>query len=371
MPARDQDGVPGRQGRGLCSRGLGLMGMVRENYDVGAQEYSGKFGLFRRLVRMTIRCVGNVDQRNTVLSTTIVVQINAQKRSRESMRFIIGGLIVVGCVIGGYGASGGHLEVLYQPFEMLIILGAAAGAFVIGNTGAVLKQATGVFGTLLRGPRYSKADHVELLGVQFTLFKLVQAKGVLALESHIENPDESDIFARFPKFAASHHAVEFMCDYLRMITLGTNNVHQMEALMDEELETHHQERERLVNAIQALADGTPALGIVAAVLGVIHTMGSIDKPPEVLGHLIGAALVGTFLGVFVAYGFFGPMAQSLRNIYDVEAKYFLSMRTGLLAHMSGYAPVVAIEFARKALMSEVRPSFAEIDEATANLQAAR
>ena len=283
------------------------------------------------------------------------------------MRFVVGALIVVVCVLGGYFAGGGHLAVLFQPFEAVIILGAAAGAFVIGNTGAVLKQAMGVFSTLLRGPRYSKADHVELLGVQFTLFKLVQSKGILGLEPHIEDPENSEIFARFPKFAGSHHAVEFMCDYLRMMTLGSNNVHEMEALMDEELETHHQERERLVMAIQALADGTPALGIVAAVLGVIHTMGSIAEPPEILGHLIGAALVGTFLGVFMSYGFFGPMAQSLRNIYDVEAKYLLSMKTGLLAHISGYPPVMAIEFARKSLMSEVRPSFADIEEATANL----
>lgn len=284
------------------------------------------------------------------------------------MRLIIGALIVIGCVLGGYAAADGHLEVLYQPYEAVIILGAAAGAFVIGNTGAVLKQSLGVFGTLLRGPRYNKQDHVELLSVMYLLFRLVQSKGMLALEAHVENPTESDIFERYPKLANDHHAIEFMCDYLRMMTLGTKDVHGIEALMDEELETHHQERDRLVNAIQALADGTPALGIVAAVLGVIHTMGSIDKPPEVLGHLIGAALVGTFLGVFVAYGFFGPMAQSLRNIYDAEAKYYLSMRAGLLAHMNGYPPTMAIEFARKALMSEVRPSFLEVEEATAQLQ---
>jgi chemotaxis protein MotA len=285
------------------------------------------------------------------------------------MRLIIGIIVVFVSVLGGYAMMGGHLEVLVQPFEALIILGAAAGAFVIGNTGPVLKQTLGIFGTLFRGPRYTKAAYVELLGLQFTLFKLVQAKGLLALESHIENPESSSIFSRFPTFASNHHAVEFLCDYLRMVTLGTNVVHEMEALMDEELETHHQEQDRLVSAIQAIADGTPALGIVAAVLGVIKTMGSITEPPEVLGHLIGGALVGTFLGVFVAYGFFGPMAQSLRNIFEAESKYFLSMKVGLLAHMSGYAPAIAIEFARKALMSDVRPTFAEIDEATANLPA--
>jgi chemotaxis protein MotA len=283
------------------------------------------------------------------------------------MRLLIGTVVVFVCVLGGYMAMGGHLEVLWQPFEGVIILGAALGAFVIGNTGAVLKQSLGVFGTLFKGPRYNKEGYIELLGLQYTLFRLVQSKGVLALEPHIEDPDKSPIFQAFPKFAANHHAVEFMCDYLRMVTLGTNNAHELDALMDEELETHHQERERLVGAVQALADGTPALGIVAAVLGVIKTMGAIDSPPEVLGHMIGGALVGTFLGVFVAYGFFGPMAQSLKNIYEAEHKYFLSMKTGLLAHISGYAPVMAVEFARKMLMSEDRPTFLEIDEATAGL----
>ncbi len=285
------------------------------------------------------------------------------------MRLIIGIVTVFAAVIGGYLAMGGHLEVLWQPWEGVIILGAAAGAFIIGNTGPIIKQTAGVFGTLMRGPRYNKAAYVELLGLQFTIFKLVQSKGVLALEQHIENPHESALFQRFPSFAKNHHAVEFMCDYLRMVTLGTRVPHEMEALMDEELETHHQENERVIAAVQSLADGTPALGIVAAVLGVIKTMGSISEPPEVLGHMIGGALVGTFLGVFVAYGFFGPFAQGLRNIYEAEAKYFLSMKVGMLAHISGYAPSIAIEFARKSLMSDVRPTFAEIDEATANLPA--
>jgi chemotaxis protein MotA len=285
------------------------------------------------------------------------------------MRLIVGLVILFAAVIGGYVAQGGHLAVLVQPFEALIILGAAAGAFIIGNTGAILKQTLKIFGTLFRGPRYNKAAYVELLGVQYTLFKLVQSKGVLGLEPHIENPESSSIFQKFPTFSKNHHAVEFMCDYLRMVTLGTRDVHEMEALMDEEIETHHQESERVVAAIQSLADGTPALGIVAAVLGVIHTMGSISQPPAVLGEMIGAALVGTFLGVFCAYGFFGPMAQSLKNIYEAEAKYMLSMKVGLLAHIAGHPPTMAIEFARKMLMSEVRPTFLEVDEATVRLQA--
>lgn len=286
------------------------------------------------------------------------------------MRLIVGILVVVASVFGGYAAMGAHLEVLFQPFEAVIILGAAIGAFVIGNPPAVLKGITGVFGALLRGSRYDKSAYLELLGLQYTLYKLAKSKGNLALEAHVENPKESSIFAQFPRFAKDHHAVEFMCDYLRMITLGTENAHELDALMDEELETHHQEREQMVGAIQALADGTPALGIVAAVLGVIKTMGSIDQPPEVLGHLIGGALVGTFLGVFVAYGFFAPMAQSLRSIYEAESKFYLSMKAGLLAHMAGYAPAVSIEFARKALMTDVRPTFAEVEASTSTLSPA-
>ena len=285
------------------------------------------------------------------------------------MRLIIGVIVVFVSVLGGYAALGGHLLVLMQPFEAVIILGAALGGYIIANTGPVLKQSLGIFGIIFRGPRYSKQDHLELLGVMYLLFKLVQVKGPLALEPHVENPQSSEIFARFPRFANNKHAIEFICDYLRMVTLGTRNVHEMEALMDEELETHEQENQRLVSAVQAVADGTPALGIVAAVLGVIKTMGSIAEPPEVLGHMIGGALVGTFLGVLVSYGFFGPMAQSLRTTFEVESKYYLSIKAGLLAHVAGYAPVMAVEFARKSLMSEVRPSFNEVDAATNDLAA--
>ena len=285
------------------------------------------------------------------------------------MRLIIGVIVVFACVFGGYSAMGGHVEVLWQPFEFVIILGAAIGAFIIGNTGPVLKAVPSMFGTLIKGPKFNKAAYVELLGVQFAMYKLIQQKGILGIEPHIEDPHNSTLFNAFPSFAKNHHAVEFVCDYMRMVTMGSNNVHEMDALMDEELETHHQEQERIVSSMQSIADGTPALGIVADVLGVIKTMGAITEPPEVLGHLIGGALVGTFFGVFVAYGFFGPMAQSLKNIFEAESKYYLSLKVGLLAHIGGQPPVMAVEFARKALMSEVRPTFAEVEAATANLPA--
>jgi chemotaxis protein MotA len=285
------------------------------------------------------------------------------------MRLIVGTIIVCVCVFGGYAAMGGYLIVLWQPWEYVIILGAAIGAFVIANQGPVLKAVPAMLGTIFKGPKYTQQCYVELLGMQYSLYKLAKQKGLLALEPHIENPSESTLFNAFPTFAANHHAVEFVCDYMRMVSLGANNVHEIDALMDEELETHHQEQERLVGAIQSLADGTPALGIVAAVLGVIKTMGSIKEPPEVLGGLIGGALVGTFFGVFVAYGFFGPMAASLKGTFEAESKYYLSLKAGLLAFISGQPPVMAAEFARKALMSDVRPTFAEVEAATAALPA--
>jgi chemotaxis protein MotA len=192
---------------------------------------------------------------------------------------------------------------------------------------------------------------------------MAKTKGALALEQHVEKPDESTFFAQYPKFNGDHHAVVFLCDYLRLLTLGTDNHHEMESLIDEELDTHHEEQAAIAGAIQTIADALPALGIVAAVLGVIHTMGSISEPPEVLGHLIGGALVGTFCGILLAYGFAGPMAAAVKARGEAESKYYLCMKSGILAYMQGYAPAVAVEFARKALNSDVRPSFYEVEAA--------
>lgn len=285
------------------------------------------------------------------------------------MRLIVGTIIVFACVFGGYWAMGGKLGVLWQPFEFVIILGAAIGAFIIGNPAPVLKAVPSMLATLMRGSKYNQEAYVELLAMQFAMYRLIQQRGMLAIEQHIEDPANSTLFQEFPTFASNHHAVEFVCDYMRMVTMGAENVHEIDDLMDKELETHHEEQERVISAVQSVADATPALGIVAAVLGVIKTMGSISEPPEVLGHLIGGAMVGTFFGVFVAYGFFGPMAQSLRNIFKAESKYFQSLKVGLLAHIGGQPPVVAVEFARKALMSDVRPTFSEVEAATGNLPA--
>lgn len=284
------------------------------------------------------------------------------------MYLIIGAVTVLVCVFGGYMAMGGHLIVLFQPFELVIIGGAAAGAFIISNPKWVLKGLGGALKKAMKGSQYSKDHYLELLSLLYSIFKLAKTKGMLALEKHVESPHESALFQQFPEFCKDHHALTFLCDYLRLLTLGSENAHEMETLMDQEIETHHQEQHLLVTSVSNVADALPALGIVAAVLGVIKTMGAISEPPEVLGKLIGGALVGTFLGVLLAYGFVGPIAAALKAAFEAESKYLQCIKAGLLAHMQGYAPAVSVEFARKALMTEVRPTFYEVEETTNNLK---
>jgi len=279
------------------------------------------------------------------------------------MFFIVGLLVVFGSVLGGFVGAKGNIAVLWQPFEYVIIFGAMIGAFVISNPKSLIFGVGKAFGgVLLKGPKHGKDSYMELLGLLFTLFKLAKTKGDLALEGHVENPSDSQLFQQFPKFLSDHHSVEFLCDYLRLLTLGTSNAHEVGDIIDQELEIHHQEDHEIINAVAAMADGVPALGIVAAVLGVINTMGSITEPPEVLGHLIGGALVGTFSGILMCYGVLAPAAKSIEASLTADSNYFTCIKTGIIAHMQGYAPQVSIEFARKTLASVVRPTFAEVEE---------
>ncbi len=282
------------------------------------------------------------------------------------MFFIAGFLVVVGSVIGGYSIHG-DLTVLWQPIEFLIIFGGAFGAFLIANPKQVVMGVVKSLAKVVTGPKYNQAAYEELLGVLFMLFKLAKTKGDLALETHVEAPDTSPLFMNFPTFLSDHHAVEFLCDYLRILTLGASNPHEVEAVMEVELDIHHAEDAAVSGAVLTMGDAMPALGIVAAVLGVIVTMGSITEPPEILGELIGAALVGTFAGILLSYGFVSPMGKSLENTFSADANYLSCIKTAIIGHMQGYAPQISVEFARKSLGSEVRPTFAEVEEMIENL----
>ncbi|MDD9900753.1 MAG: flagellar motor stator protein MotA [Alphaproteobacteria bacterium] len=280
---------------------------------------------------------------------------------------ILGLIGVCACVFGGYVLHGGHLGVLWQPTEVLIIVGAAVMAFIVANSTHTLKQTFVDLAAIFKKDKYGKAEYLELLGMLYMVFKTARTKGWLALEQHVEDPFNSDLFKKFPGFMADHHAVTFLCDYLRLISLGAEKPHEIEALMDQEIDTQQEERDHTSHAVQTMADGMPALGIVAAVLGVIHTMGSISEPPEVLGKLIGAALVGTFLGVLLSYGFIAPIAGAIKIRNDAELKYYICMKTSILAFLQGAAPQVAIEFGRKILNHESQPTFLEVEEATQNI----
>ncbi len=282
------------------------------------------------------------------------------------MNLIIGILTAVVCTLGAYAAEGGSLAVLAHaaPAELVIMGGTALGGFIIANPPIVIRRTGRAFGKMMKKQKYSKESYIELLCMLYQLFKLAKTKGLLALEQHIENPEESSLFTQFPGFLNDHHAVGFLCDYLRLVTLGSDKPYELEALMDEELEVHHNESAGVVTAITNVADAMPAIGIVAAVLGVIKTMGSISEPPEILGAMIGGALVGTFMGVWSSYGFIAPIANSLNAIFSAEARYMMCIKTGLLAHLQGFAPSISVEYARKTLLSEVRPTFLELEEAT-------
>lgn len=280
---------------------------------------------------------------------------------------IIGIVVVAASVLGGYLGLGGHLDVLWQPFEYVMIVGAGIGSFLIANPKKVISGAAGSFKLIFSGSRYSKDHYLELMGLLFSLFKLAKTKGDLALESHVETPEESTIFQNFQTVFNAHGAVEYLCDYLRLLTLGTTNSHEMETIMEEELDVHHGEMHNVSSAVVTMADSFPALGIVAAVLGVIHTMGSITEPPEILGQLIGGALVGTFAGIFVSYGFAAPIGQSMDKVFIDEARYMRCIKVAVIAHMQGYAPQISVEFARKTLTQDVRPTFIETEEMIQNL----
>lgn len=283
----------------------------------------------------------------------------------------IGGLVfLLACVFGSFVASGGAIGPLIasMPFELLTILGAAIGTFVMANSMTGVKHTLAGFGMILKGERYKKADYVELLCLLYFFTRLASQRGAMALEPHIEKPAESNAFKHFPKILGNHHVSALICDYLRMIGMNADDPHQIEDLMGRELKKTLHEELHGSHAIQTMADALPALGIVAAVLGVIKTMGHINEPPAVLGEMIGGALVGTFLGVLLAYGIAAPCAARIKGIVVGDARYSDVTRAVLVAHLHGNAPQVSVETGRKMVPNEFMPSFQELEEAVQKLQ---
>jgi len=279
---------------------------------------------------------------------------------------ILGVVVVFGMVFGGFMLAGGHFEVILHalPFEMMMIGGAAVGALLIGNDGGTIMGLGGEMMKALAGPKWKRSDYQDLLALLFSLTKLAKAKGVVALESHIESPKDSKIFSRYPKILKDHFATDFICDTMRMTTMNMDDPHQIEAAMEQQLEKHHHELAGPGHALQNMADALPALGIVAAVLGIIKTMGAITEPPEKLGLLIGSALTGTFLGVFLAYGIVGPLASRINAVNEQDGMFYKIIKDVLVAYLHGNAAQAAVEIGRGLVPSKIQPSFAELEEAT-------
>ena len=278
------------------------------------------------------------------------------------MLVISGYLVIIISVFGGFALAGGHLASLWQPVEVLMIGGGAIGAFIVGNSSKAIKATLKALPSVLKGAKYSKAVYMELMTLLYDILGKIRKEGLMSIEDDVDNPENSPLFSKYPTILADHHVTEFLTDYLRLMISGNLNTMEIENLMDSELETHHQEGEVPIHTVAKLGDGLPAFGIIAAVMGVVHTMESVHLPPAELGVLIAAALVGTFLGILLAYGFVSPLAGKLEHQLHESTKLLECIKITLLAHLNGYSPSLAVEFGRKVLFSTERPSFKELED---------
>lgn len=278
------------------------------------------------------------------------------------MLVIVGYVVVILCVFGGYALAGGYLAALWHPIELIIIGGGAIGAFVVGNNSKALKATLNALPTVFKGSKYTRALYLDMMALLYELLTKIRKEGLMSVEADVDSPENSPLFTKYPAIMADHHIVEFLTDYLRLMVSGSMNAFEIENLMDNEIETHHHEGEVPVHAVGKIGDGLPAFGIIAAVMGVVKTMGSVGLPPAELGILIGAALTGTFIGILLAYGFVSPLATLLEQKLHESTKMFQCVKVTLLASINGYAPAIAVEFGRKVLFSTERPSFSELEE---------
>ncbi|HHZ08712.1 MAG TPA: flagellar motor stator protein MotA [Rhizobiales bacterium] len=282
------------------------------------------------------------------------------------MGIIIGLVITLGCVLGGFMAMGGHIEVLIQPWEAVIICGAALGIFVVANPMKTVKDAGKGLVEALKYSVPKEQEYLETLGILHAIMRELRTKSRNEVEAHIDNPEESPLFQAFPTVLKNHDLTHFICDYCRIIIIGNARPHEIEALMDEEIHTIRADQLKSYHALVAMGDGFPALGICAAVLGVVKAMGALDQSPEILGGLIGAALVGTFLGIFMAYGVVSPIASQVKTVREKRNRLYVIVKQTLLAYMNGSLPQVALEFGRKTISSHDRPSIDAVEQSTLN-----
>lgn len=278
------------------------------------------------------------------------------------MLVLVGSLVVLVCVVGGFLLSHGQLLALWQPYELIIIGGGALGAFLTANPAKVVKASLRDVQGLFKGPKYRRQDYVDLLSLMYDIFSVMRKEGILGLEAHIEEPQASPVFSAYPRLLGDHHLIEFITDCLRLIVGGSMNPHELEQLLEVELETHHQEAEAPALAMAKMADALPGFGIVAAVLGIVTTMSQLDGDTSRIGEHIAGALVGTFLGILLCYGFVGPLAAAMENRVQEDGKAFDCVKVALLASLRGYNPKVAVEFARKSLSSHSRPNFLDLED---------
>ncbi|WP_137719252.1 flagellar motor stator protein MotA [Methylobacillus flagellatus] len=278
------------------------------------------------------------------------------------MFVFLGYLVVMGSVFGGFALAGGHLAALFQPLELLMIGGGALGAFLVGNDTKSIKATMKALPQILKGSKFSKALYLDLLALIFEVLAKVRKDGLMSIEADVEAPEQSPLFQKYPRLLADHHLVDFLCDYLRLMVTGNMDAFQIENLMDNEIDTHHHESLVPSHCIARVGDGLPAFGIVAAVMGVVHTMESVGAPPAELGMMIAHALVGTFLGILLAYGFVGPLATLLEQKTEESSKMLQCIKVSLIASLNGYAPAIAVEFGRKVLYSTERPGFLELED---------
>ena len=280
------------------------------------------------------------------------------------MNFIIGIVVALGCMLGGFAAAGGHIGVIWQPYELLIIVGSAVGTFIVANPVNTIKDTGKAMVEAIKGAAPKARDYLDVLGLLYTLMKEMRGNARNEVEGHIDGPQESEIFKRYPKVLVDKDMTAFICDYCRLILIGNARPHEIESLMDEEIETLRHDKLKAYQALQAVADGLPALGIVAAVLGIVHAMGAIDQSPEILGEMIGAALVGTFAGIFMSYGLVGPLATSVKITREKRLRLYVIIKQSLLAFMNGAVPLIALEHGRKTISAYYRPTIDEVENET-------